>query len=73
MTDKADHARAELMTQWTVAMRQQNLMPVLLLSIDLDDPTNTALMVAEGLDDMLLAYTLHELSERIQREAQGLS
>jgi len=73
VTGNADHARAELMLQWTVAMREQNLMPVLLLSIDLEDPTSTALMVAQGLDDMLLAYTLHELSERIQREAQGLS
>jgi len=74
MTDnQIDHARRELMEQWTYAMKRQHLMPVLLFSVDLDDPTNTALMIAEGLDDAVLAITLHELGNRMQREAMGLT
>lgn len=68
-----DEHRAQLMAEWTLAMEQQHLTPICLLGVDIDDPTNTALMVVEGIDDGLLAITLAELSRRMRRAAAASS
>jgi len=64
-----DDVTADLMRQWTEALQQQHMMPVLLLGVEVDDPTNTGLFLTEGVDDEMAAAVLDELSKRMQREA----